>query len=134
MGTRSLTFVYNGEAKKPFACMYRQMDGYPGGHGKELADFLQPIKMVNGIGDDERPLANGACCLAAQIVAHFKEGVGSIYLYPPDIKDAGQDFEYHVIASAGQGIVVKVYECFAKRKLLYATNDMAALVAWCEER
>ena len=38
MGTRSLTFVY--EDNKPIVNMYRQFDGYPEGHGQELADFL----------------------------------------------------------------------------------------------
>ena len=38
MGTRSLTFVYEGE--KPIVNMYRQFDGYPSGHGAELAEFL----------------------------------------------------------------------------------------------
>ena len=38
MGTRSLTFVYDGE--QPIINMYRQFDGYPSGHGQELAEFL----------------------------------------------------------------------------------------------
>jgi hypothetical protein len=29
MGTRSLTFVHDGDAAKPLTCMYRQYDGYP---------------------------------------------------------------------------------------------------------
>jgi len=37
MGTRSLTYVYDN--KEPLVCMYRQFDGYPSGHGKELAEF-----------------------------------------------------------------------------------------------
>ena len=44
MGTRSLTFVY--EDKTPILNMYRQFDGYPSGHGQELADFLLSGKMV----------------------------------------------------------------------------------------
>ena len=48
MGTRSLTFVYDG--KEPMINMYRQYDGYPQGHGKELADFLNSGTMVNGFG------------------------------------------------------------------------------------
>lgn len=49
MGTRSLTFVYDEDGEK-IVNMYRQMDGYPSGHGLELAEFLEPITMVNGIG------------------------------------------------------------------------------------
>ena len=42
MGTRSLTFVYEkyGQVQKPVVNMYRQFDGYPTGHGAELAEFL----------------------------------------------------------------------------------------------
>jgi len=101
MGTRSLTFVYDGD-EKPFVCMYRQFDGYPSGHGKELAEFLKPLKMVNGLRVD------GAGCLAAQMVAHFKNGPDGIYLYAPEPgADHWQDFEYHVYAS-DEGIRVRV--------------------------
>ena len=80
MGTRSLTYVYDNN--EPIVCMYRQFDGYPSGHGKELAEFLKPIEIVNGLrpGGDENKIANGAGCLAAQMVAHFKDEPGGIYL------------------------------------------------------
>lgn len=76
MGTRSLTFVHDGDAAKPLTCMYRQYDGYPSDHGLELQQFLAPFKMVNGIGPttDDMRIANGAGCLAAQMIAHFKDG------------------------------------------------------------
>lgn len=107
MGTRSLTFVYDSN-DKPLVCMYRQFDGYPSGYGKELAEFLKPLKMVNGLGVDVRNVANGAGCLAAQMVAHFKNGPGGIYLYAPEPgADHWQDFEYHVYAS-DEGIRVRV--------------------------
>ena len=48
MGTRSLTYVYDND-DVPVVCMYRQFDGYPTGHGSELAHFLVPFKIVNGI-------------------------------------------------------------------------------------
>lgn len=96
MGTRSLTFVYNDDT--PIINMYRQYDGYPSGHGKELAQFLNSIEAVtNGILFGEtRKTANGMGCLAAQLVAHFKKGVGGIYLYSTNSIDCGQDYEYHV--------------------------------------
>ena len=95
MGTRSLTFIYD-DTGTVLVNMYRQTDGYPSGHGQELADFLEPVTMVNGIGATDRPIANGMGCLAAQIVAHFKDGPGGIYLEPPSAKNCGQDYEYHV--------------------------------------
>jgi hypothetical protein len=98
MGTRSLTYVYN-EDRERIICMYRQFDGYPTGHGYELAQFLNSIdEVVNGIPfHDNRRLANGMGCLAAQLVAHFKTECGNIYLYPPkDDGDYWQEYEYHV--------------------------------------
>ena len=98
MGTRSLTFVYDGE--EPIINMYRQFDGYPTGHGAELAEFLAPFDMVSGIpvGKDVKPrkMANGMGCLAAQLVANFKEEAGQFYLYPTSAVDCGQDYEYHI--------------------------------------
>ena len=107
MGTRSLTYVYGGDRKsKPLVCMYRQFDGYPSGHGQELIDFLKPIKLVNGLGLEEKPkVANGMGCLAAQLIANFKDGPGQFYLYEPELnQDAWQDYEYHIFEN---GIDVK---------------------------
>lgn len=102
MGTRSLTFVYDEDGRSIIS-MYRQYDGYPSGHGKDLAEFLEPIAMVNGIGLTEAVIANGSGCLAAQLVAHFKDGPGGIYLEPTTAVDCGQDYEYH-IATHGEGV------------------------------
>jgi len=96
MGTRCLTYVYDGD--EPFVCMYRQFDGYPSGHGSDLADFLHDGKLVNGIPfGDKSKIFNGMSCLAAQMVAHFKDGPGNIYLYPPKLdQDVWQEYEYHL--------------------------------------
>ncbi len=107
MGTRSLTTVietYRDEKKEKqvkikLVKMYRQYDGYPSGHGTELADFLNSGKVVNGIGsrDEKQILFNGAGCLAAQMIAHFKDGAGGIYIEPITAKHCGQEYEYEVI-------------------------------------
>ncbi len=94
MGTRALTFVYDGD--KPILNLYRQYDGYPTGHGRELAEFLNGFKVVNGIGAETTRIANGMGCLAAQIVAHFKDSVGGFYIHSVDATECGQDYEYHV--------------------------------------
>jgi len=96
MGTRSLTLVYANN--KPIINLYRQYDGYPEGHGSELAEFLNSIEEVtNGIRLGEtRKTANGMGCLSAQLVAHFKTGVGGFYLTNVTELDQGQDYEYHV--------------------------------------
>jgi hypothetical protein len=83
MGTRSLTFVYDGDV--PVINMYRQFDGYPSGHGAELAEFLDGIEGANGMG-----------CLAAQLIANFKKTVGGFYIHPVTDADCGQEYEYHI--------------------------------------
>lgn len=108
MGTRSLTFVYDGE--EPVLCMYKQYDGYPSGLGRQLLDFLAPFVIVNGYGSNaSKTIANGMGCLAAQLVCNFKDGVGSVYLYPTDITDCGQEYEYHIYEKS-EKLYIKVYD------------------------
>jgi hypothetical protein len=105
MGTRSLTKVFNTykneknnkQVKVTLVNMYRQYDGYPEGHGTELADFLKGGKVVNGIGVNDTNVFNGSGCLAAQMIAHFKDGAGGIYIEPITAKNCGQEYEYEVI-------------------------------------
>ena len=96
MGTRCLTFVYDDD--KAVINMYRQFDGYPSGHGVELAEFLKEFDaVVNGLTFNEtRKVANGMGCLAAQMVAHFKKSAGGFYIHPVSDTDCWQDYEYHV--------------------------------------
>ena len=94
MGTRSLTFVYDGDV--PVINIYRQYDGYPSGHGHELAQFLNSKTIVNGYGEQNSVEANGMGCLAAQLIVQLKHGVGGIYIYPISSTDCFQEYEYHV--------------------------------------
>lgn len=128
MGTRSLTYVYGGDTdSKPLICMYRQFDGYPAGHGQELSDFLKPIKLVNGLGPEgNQKVANGMGCLAAQMVAYFKDGPGNIYLHEPVLdQDSWQDYEYHVF---DHEISVKD----SNGKVIFA-GDYAQFDSFCKE-
>lgn len=134
MGTRSLTFIKD-DTNRVFVNMYRQYDGYPSGHGKDLYDFLKDINMVNGLGPgyEDKKIANGTGCLAAQVIAHFKDGPGGIYLFPPSSKDCGQDYEYHVTADES-GITVKVMEvgwAGHRAKTLYQ-GDLEGFGAFCQ--
>ena len=97
MGTRSLTYVYVEDT--PIMCMYRQFDGYPSGHGVELAEFLTQIEMGNGISGSPElfSFANGMGCLAAQMIVNFKKSPGGFYIYPVELNQAcWQEYEYHV--------------------------------------
>jgi hypothetical protein len=114
MGTRCLTFVYEkyGQVQKPVCNMYRQFDGYPTGHGAELAEFLSGGRLVNGLihtKTAEEMVYNGMGCLAASMVAHFKQTPGSFYIYSTEERDCGQDYEYHIFNK--DGLYVEVYNC-----------------------
>jgi hypothetical protein len=39
---------------------------------------------------------NGAGCLAAQLVAHFKQGAGGFYIEPPNAKNCGEEYTYDI--------------------------------------
>ena len=117
MGTRCLTFVYSesksGEAAERIVNMYRQYDGYPTGHGAELAEFLSGGRMVNGLAQTKTVkeiVFNGMGCLAAQLVANFKDGAGQFYLEPVTTTDCGQDYEYHIFNIDGE-FKIEVYYC-----------------------
>lgn len=107
MGTRSLTYVYENhkneqgdKVEEPIICLYRQYDGYPTGHGAELADYLNGMYVVNGLGLDQKDqkVANGMGCLAAQLVSFFKKDeAGQFYLHAPVLNaDHWQEYEYHI--------------------------------------
>lgn len=127
MGTRCLTFVEDGLGRR-VVCMYRQFDGYPSGHGMELAKFLSPFTIVNGIspGAAYGKVANGAGCLAAQMVQKFKDSVGGFYLYPTDSSDYGQDYEYHVRACVDRGVEVKVKDYTGNVVFVGKTEEFVA--------
>ena len=108
MGTRSNTVVYDGDVQ--ILNMYRQMDGYPEGHGAELLAFLEPIEIVNGFTNSQIKQANGAGCLAAQMVAHFKTGVGGFYIQPPMVDGEFENYFTYAIVVEGDVIKVVVYE------------------------
>jgi hypothetical protein len=105
VGTRSLTVISDDQE---ICVMYRQFDGYIDGHGHELAAFLSGMTIVNGLGRDKTRVANGAPCLAAQVVAHFKAEPGGIYLYPSGTRNWGEEYTYFVTAKESEPITVKV--------------------------
>lgn len=117
MGTRSLTsFIEtykddSGKQKKQeIVTMYRQYDGYPTGHGLDLAQFLSKGKMVNGIGLDDTIVFNGMGCLTAQVVAHFKDGAGGIYLQRAN-KNSWENYRYHIIGDFDtKELTIKILE------------------------
>jgi hypothetical protein len=130
MGTRSLTtFIETYEDKEGkkkknnIVTMYRQMDGYPEGMGMDLANFLNGGTMVNGIGLNETKLVfNGMGCLAAQAVAHFKEGAGGIYLHRGGAKNCWEQYRYEVIENGpGQDVTLRCYDVYDRKWIFNGT-------------
>lgn len=130
MGTRSLTTIndywIDNDGKphqQEIAVLYRQMDGYPEGHGADLVEFLKRFKITNGLSlaDDYLTIddrfivkdktANGMDCLAAQIVAHFKDGAGGIYLMRAGTRDSGEAYIYTVYKDK-EGLKLKVEDTY----------------------
>lgn len=102
MGTRSKTTIFNEEGQ-PLVSIYRQYDGYFEGMGADLQAFLSGMAITNGISGLEKKSANGMGCLAAQIIAHLKEGVGNVYITNHDDE---QEYNYEVrfaLAPANKG-------------------------------
>lgn len=102
MGTRSTYRVIetriDEESKKrvnkPICLIYNQFDGYPNGHPGETAEWLASGKVVNGIGNDDGLIFNGAGCLAAQLVARMKDGPGGCYIQP--LSHRGKSWENYL--------------------------------------
>tara|TARA_R100001510_G_scaffold50566_1_gene49681 strand:+ start:1026 stop:1472 length:447 start_codon:yes stop_codon:yes gene_type:complete len=130
MGTRSLTYIEEShqtaiadeennnevhETKQNILCMYRQYDGYLSGHGAELAEFLQDFNVVNGYNHDTpKRSANGMGCLAAQLIAHFKDGIGNIYIHEPNDSDCGEEYTYTIYEEDGK-VRIRAYDVWAKK-------------------
>jgi hypothetical protein len=131
MSTRSTYRVINKGTfeGKPWesklVLMYVQCDGYPEGHPIETMKWLDSGKVVDGITTATPEVAfNGAGCLAAQLVARFKEGIGGTYLY--DQKHRGkcdEEYTYDIIVDSDtKEITTVAYEImggWGNRKLRF---------------
>ena len=111
MGTRSLTVFFDNFKDTEIVVLYRQFDGYPSGHGLELAEFLDDMLIVNGMtcGQPSK-IANGMGCLAAQAVAYFKKGPGEFYLHPAGSRELWEEYIYEVHSKTNKTptIIIKI--------------------------
>lgn len=140
MGTRSITRVISNG--KPILTFYRQMDGYPSGHGKEMADFMAGITIINGYNSDHNAgtHANGAGCFAAQLVETLKgRELGSIYLVPHDREN--EEYNYTITLErkqAGPGIwghvdYISAVKCEGHGKNDSYEGDLAGFIKFCDK-
>lgn len=136
MGTRSLTIIKDPETKTDLLTIYRQMDGYPAAHGRELKEFLCSRRLVNGLSgqklEEGQVEANGMGCLAAQLVAHLKTTqhsvydqathkqtpgphAGNIYIYKNGSKDVGEEWLY-IVKACGSTTELAVYNYYGNKR------------------
>jgi len=118
MGTRSITIIKD-ENNNTLVTLYRQYDGHIYSHGHDLGNFLKDKIIVNGFGDTKSKTEfNGAGCMAAQIIAHLKVGIGNFYLMPELCGDCGQEYVY-TITLKNNKINIRVYDEYDKKALIF---------------
>lgn len=126
MGTRSTIHVYEG--KQHVVGIYNQYDGYLSGIGGDLYEFLSKGRVVNGFNPSVDKLNfNGAGCLAAKLVANFKEGTGGCYI--TDKKDR-QEYNYFIYVNNDQ-ITIKVTDW--GNKFILKKGNISDLLNLCIE-
>lgn len=142
MGTRSITrIIADG---KPILTFYRQFDGYPSGHGLEIAKFMAGIEIVNGYNFSMKggTHANGAGCFAAQMIAILKEtngrdgGLGGIYIRSHDAEN--EEYTYTInLQSIGDGWDAKdkitSVKCEGYDEDDSYEGDLAGFVKFCQK-
>ena len=101
--------------------MYAQYDGYPTGHPMDTAKWLASGKVVNGLRMDEKGLTfNGAGCLAAQLVAKFKDGAGGYYIHPMNHRgQCWENYTYDIIVKEDKSIEYICYEIGGSKKITF---------------
>jgi len=138
METRSLTRVIPRQKglsyadghlhpEKSVVNIYRQYDGYPEGHGVDLAEFLSEFIIINGFspGSQDKRVADGPGCLAAQLVQHLKDGPGGIYLEQcngePGI--SCEEYIYTVYPKQGEPTYISIYKVHANEVVFVGTPE-----------
>lgn len=78
------TIRFRNKNGKDLISIYNHFDSYVEGLGKDISNFLNNIKVVNGISLGQEKeisnIANGFGDLIAQFIVTFKKTVGSIYV------------------------------------------------------
>ncbi len=88
--------------KNVLVLLYLHCDGYPDGHPLETAEWLAKGTLVTGLGFENPEIVfNGTGCLAAQLVAKYKDGPGGAYIHPVNHRGkSGEDYTYDIIVDS----------------------------------
>jgi len=101
MGTRSITHIHEMDelCRDRVVCsFYRAYDGYPTGHGDDLAEWLKDKKLVNGVSSSFKKgiYHNRSGQMAVELMHHLKKET-SIEVIPTGT--GSEEFEYRVYFS-----------------------------------
>lgn len=120
--TKALTTVLNQDGKE-ILTMFGHNDGHPSAYGLKLVNFLNGFIITKFTFSDQEKAANGMECLAAQIVAYFKKGIGEFYLYSSEKRNLDEEFIYTVYQGIKADLYIRIEQIspFSKtqNKLLY---------------
>lgn len=130
MGTRSVTTIR--ENGKPICAFYRQFDGYPSGHGREISDFMSGMVVINGFNNkmEAGNYANGAGCFAAQLIAKLKTQIGNVYMVAiPDGPNDEEEYMYDLdVTDTGITTTIRGYG-----ELLFESNSRDMFAAFVSD-
>ena len=107
MSTRSITHIHEMDSLRDeiICSFFRHCDGYPSGHGDDLAKWLADKRLVNGIGQDfERGRDfNRAGTMAVPLMAHIQAVSGCEVI--PSGSDGDSQYVYDVYFRDGEFII-----------------------------
>lgn len=107
METASLTIMIDKDGKE-IAVLYTPFYGSLSEHGRELKSLLYGAREVDCVIPDMKENDfHGMECLAASVVAHFKDGVGEFYLYPNGTRNLDEEYRYY-LSQVNQRIVLMI--------------------------
>ncbi len=112
MSTRSITEFVDAQGEV-VAQIYRHFDGYPAGHGADLARWLEGLRVLNGKGAgwDPRTMVNGFGRLVARVVASmWQEGHEPNLLVVVEPHDYGDAAYVYRVTEHSRGITVEAFE------------------------
>ena len=111
---------------KALCNMYHHYDGYPQYLGVKLAEFVKDLEVGSGAGGKIYKRANGAGCLAAQMIAFFKDCVGNIYLHDHkhDLDHAGwEEYIYTLYPKEGEPTWISIYKTYEQDVIFVGTAN-----------
>ncbi|MEN8171391.1 MAG: hypothetical protein ABFS03_00775 [Chloroflexota bacterium] len=104
MGTRSITHIHEMKSlddnERVVCSFFRHWDGYPSGHGDDLAGWLKTKRLVNGIstaekGEENIDFFNRAGTMAVKLMGFIQDESGCEVI-STGADDMWEEYTYHI--------------------------------------